>query len=251
MSQEVQHKGHNFSMCPLESISSKSTQLSCSHLPQMHMIHSWSVPVSSSKLPKHTQHLSLSISSSALLFLAFFGAGLDDETLLWYFLLAYPFPLIPCLDCSSCSLSSLVAAFWALSSDLCFISSSFCVFFTSLSSFQLCFSSSTKYFFSSLSFNAFKRSLLVNTRANPVFFGWMVEILIKSKRGEHIHLVLLFVTLPEFGVVGVGSVNRLAWIDSHTNWYWLVRKCRLRFQWIHSTRIVLNLIPLTVNARVM
>ena len=74
----VQHKGHNFSMCPLASISSKSTQLSCSHLPQMHMIHSWSVPASSSKLPKHTQHLSLSISSSALPFLAFFCAGLDD-----------------------------------------------------------------------------------------------------------------------------------------------------------------------------
>ena len=72
----VLHKGHNFSMCPLASISSKSTQLSCSHLPQMHMIHSWSVPASSSKLPKHTQHLSLSISSSALPFLAFFSAGL-------------------------------------------------------------------------------------------------------------------------------------------------------------------------------
>jgi len=104
----VQHKGHNFSMCPLASISSKSTQLSCSHLPQMH---SWSIPASSSKLPKHMQHLSLSISSSALSFLTFFCAGLDDKTVLSDFLLACPFPFVPCLDCLSCSLASLVAAF--------------------------------------------------------------------------------------------------------------------------------------------
>ena len=69
----------------------------------------------------------------------------------------------------------------------------FCFFFTSLSSFYLCFSSSTKRFFFSLSFNAFKHSLLVNNRANPVFFGWMVGILTKSERGEHIRLILIVI----------------------------------------------------------
>jgi len=41
----------------------------------------------------------------------------------------------------------------------------------------------------------------------------MVGILTKSERGEHVRLVLLFMTQPESGVVGVGSVNRsLAWL---------------------------------------
>ena len=41
----------------------------------------------------------------------------------------------------------------------------------------------------------------------------MMGILTNSERGEHIRLVLLFITLPEFGVVGVGSVNRsLVWL---------------------------------------
>ena len=66
----------------------------------------------------------------------------------------------------------------------------------------------------------------------------MVGILTKSERGEHVHLVLLFVMLPESGVVGVGTVNRsFVWLEVTASVDWS-ENGRPRFQWAHTTRYI-------------
>ena len=74
----------------------QSTQLSCSHLPQIHIANpflvSSSVILETTKrhATPFTVNFSLSFNQS---YVAFFCAGLDDQTVLSDFLLTCPFPL--------------------------------------------------------------------------------------------------------------------------------------------------------------
>ena len=105
------------------------------------------------------------------------------------------------LDCFSRSFASFIAALHALSSFLCFSSSSFSCFFNSLF-FPLLFFFCLSYFLLSFSWRA---TVLVNACRFPVvtfFFGlFATEILSSSDRANHcVAIELLFDTTDTGGV---------------------------------------------------